>query len=186
MDEGLGFAPTELFDLFQRQRAGLLTWLESNPEAADGVLEEVVRVLTLNSAGVEEHDIFGGEDRDGGKRTERTARGWFGLGKDASAESLGDASNDADAAAATKISSASEGKVRHTQIDGGCASRDREALGGTFPRRKPPPPPPPPGWNSFPDVWLTAKLRAPRRPLRSRHRFRTTPPSSGILLARCH
>ena len=114
VDEGLGFAPTELFDLFQRQRAGLLTWLESNPEAADGVLEEVVRVLTLNSAGVEEHDIFGGEDRDGGKRTERTARGWFGLGKDASAESLGDASNDADAAAATKISSASEGKVRHT------------------------------------------------------------------------
>ena len=114
VDEGLGFAPTELFDLFQRQRAGLLTWLESNPEAADGVLEEVVRVLTLNSAGVEEHDIFGGEDRDGGKRTERTARGWFGLGKDASAESLGDASNDADAAAATKTSSASEGKVRHT------------------------------------------------------------------------
>ena len=36
------------------------------------------------------------------------------LGKDASAEALGDASNDADEAAATKISSASEGKVRQT------------------------------------------------------------------------
>ena len=32
VDEELGFAPTELFDLFQRQRARLLTWLESSPK----------------------------------------------------------------------------------------------------------------------------------------------------------
>ena len=159
--------------------------MESNPEAADGVLEEVVRVLTLNSAGVEEHDIFGGEDRDGGKRTERTARGWFGLGKDASAESLGDASNDADAAAATKTSSASEGKVRHTdrrwvRVPGpGGVGRyipETEAAAAAAAA----------GVELVPDVWLTAKLRAPRRPLRSRRRFRTTPPSSGIRWARCH
>ena len=51
VDEGLGFAPTEIFDLFQRQRRGVLTWMRNNPELADAVLEEVVSVLTLNSSG---------------------------------------------------------------------------------------------------------------------------------------
>ena len=53
VDETLGFAPTELFDLFQRQRRAVLAWMDANPALADGALEEVVRVLTLNSAGAE-------------------------------------------------------------------------------------------------------------------------------------
>ena len=53
VDESLGFAPTELFDLFQRQRRAVLAWMDANPALADGALEEVVRVLTLNSAGAE-------------------------------------------------------------------------------------------------------------------------------------
>ena len=56
-DESLGFAPTEIFDLFQRQRANILRWMDTNPERADSVLEEVVRVLTLNSAGLDDFHL---------------------------------------------------------------------------------------------------------------------------------
>ena len=63
-DESLGFPLTEIFDLFQRQRASILRWMSKHPALADSVLEEVVRVLTLNSAG--EDDFHLGDETDTG------------------------------------------------------------------------------------------------------------------------
>jgi hypothetical protein len=75
-DESLGFAPTEIFDLFQRQRASVLRWMETHPERADGVLEEVVRVLTLNSAGSDDFHLDEREERGKtrGKKSGRASR----------------------------------------------------------------------------------------------------------------
>ena len=75
-DESLGFAPTEIFDLFQRQRASVLRWMETHPERADSVLEEVVRVLTLNSAGSDDFHLDEDEkgDAKGPHRPSRASR----------------------------------------------------------------------------------------------------------------
>ena len=73
-DESLGFAPTEIFDLFQRQRASVLRWMETHPERADSVLEEVVRVLTLNSAGSDDFHLDEDEKGDAKDRIVRPGR----------------------------------------------------------------------------------------------------------------
>ena len=77
VDDALGFAPSEIFDLFQRQRRSVLTWMERNPALADAVLEEVVRVLTLNSSGL---DDYGDANADKENKTvpKKGLAGWFG------------------------------------------------------------------------------------------------------------
>jgi len=46
VDTGLGFVPTEIFDLFQRKRRSVLEWAAANPKDANQILEEVVDALT--------------------------------------------------------------------------------------------------------------------------------------------
>jgi hypothetical protein len=43
----LGIEQTEIFDLFQRHRGSVLTWLRANPAEASEVMEGVIRVLTF-------------------------------------------------------------------------------------------------------------------------------------------
>ena len=85
VDESLGFAACEIFDLFQRQRRSVLTWMERNPAHADAVLEEVVRVLTLNSSGLDDYGDSDkenkGENRGGVSKKGGFSSGWFGAGK---------------------------------------------------------------------------------------------------------
>ena len=132
VDEALGFAPTELFDLFQRQRRALLAWMESNPELADGVLEEVVRVLTLNSTGTddEEEDVVEEVERKGwGKIGKGVGKlnGWFGKLKNKK-NSKDQEARTTTTAAAAETSAADTGATNDDGGDGGVAAR--ESVGG--------------------------------------------------------
>ena len=77
VDDALGFAPSEIFDLFQRQRRTVLTWMERNPALADAVLEEVVRVLTLNSSGLDDYGDANA-DKENKIVPKKGLAGWFG------------------------------------------------------------------------------------------------------------
>ena len=45
-ESSLGYAETEVFELFQRHRCKLLRWLESYPAQRNAVMEAVVRTVT--------------------------------------------------------------------------------------------------------------------------------------------
>ena len=48
-DSGLGINDMEIFDLFQKQRPRMMSWLDAHPEHASPIMETIVKVVTMTS-----------------------------------------------------------------------------------------------------------------------------------------
>ena len=83
VDTGLGFAPTEMFDLFQRKRRSVLEWAAANPKDANSVLEHVVKALTTKktSGSDSPRNVLDVDDTLDAKRAWRRAPGTGGAGR---------------------------------------------------------------------------------------------------------
>mmetsp|Transcript_14534 Transcript_14534/g.21938 ORF Transcript_14534/g.21938 Transcript_14534/m.21938 type:complete len:1946 (+) Transcript_14534:90-5927(+) len=55
-NDELGFAQTEIADVFARHRGGLIRWLEAHPAERSSVLEAIVRTITFTRQAEEESD----------------------------------------------------------------------------------------------------------------------------------
>ena len=83
VDTGLGFAPTEIFDLFQRKRRSILEWAAANPQDANSILENVVETLTTKKTDGSNSptNVLDAEDTFSAKRAWRRAPGAGGAGR---------------------------------------------------------------------------------------------------------
>ena len=83
VDTGLGFTPTEIFDLFQRKRRSVLEWAAANPQDANSVLEHVVKALTTKKSGGSDSpkNVLDVADAFDSKRAWRRAPGTGGAGR---------------------------------------------------------------------------------------------------------
>jgi len=83
VDNGLGFVPTEIFDLFQRKRRSVLEWAAANPKDANQVLEEVVDALTMKKTDGSRSptNVLDSEDTFRTNRAWRRAPGAGGAGR---------------------------------------------------------------------------------------------------------
>ena len=106
--------------------------MESNPELADGVLEEVVRVLTLNSTGTDddEEDVVEEVERKGWGKSVRVGgklNGWFGKLKNKK-NSKDQETRTTTTTTAAETSAADTVATNDDGGDGGVAAR--ESVGG--------------------------------------------------------
>ena len=83
IDTGLGFTPTEVFDLFQRKRRSVLEWAAANPQDANSILESIVKTLTTKKSGGTQSptNVLDSEDTFSAKRSWRRAPGEGGAGR---------------------------------------------------------------------------------------------------------
>jgi len=82
-DTGLGFVPTEIFDLFQRKRRSVLEWAAANPQDANDILESIVETLTTKKSDGSQSptNVLDSEDTFKAKRAWRRAPGTGGAGR---------------------------------------------------------------------------------------------------------
>ena len=59
----LGIPQTEIFDLFQRTRIMITKWLREHPRQKNGIMESIVRVVTLTGTRKQAHENDTTEDR---------------------------------------------------------------------------------------------------------------------------